>query len=183
MNFTHWVHTTKGLPNTTEGILELLHMLLYGGAALKLKDTQGVWDLMIPLYLGSTDEPINKAKLSALLIKVKSQKSAQPFIVDENDYSPLFPPTMPVISIQVEIGVPTAGIEQVACYRENLFAFVIEGAGTRTYSCLSPKEAEVVAQMLQEYVRVELEPIQEEMATKNIRYNFRTWSEQYPNSR
>ena len=44
MNFTHWVRTTKGLPNTSEEILELLHMLLYGGAALELQDTEMGFD-------------------------------------------------------------------------------------------------------------------------------------------
>ena len=131
---------------------------------------------MIPLYLGSADEPINKARLSVLLIKIENRKSTQPFIVDEKDYSPLFSPTIPVISIQVEMNVPTAGIKHVACHRENVFAFVVEGAGTQTYSCLSPKEAEVVAQMLDGYKQ---KHTQGAIAARNIRY---TWSERYPNT-
>lgn len=64
-------------------------MLLHGGAALKLKETQRVWHLMIPLYLGSPDEPINKARLSVLLIQVENRKSTQVFRVGEKEYSPL----------------------------------------------------------------------------------------------
>jgi len=61
-----------------------------------------------------------------------------------------------------------------------VFAFVVEGAGTQTYSCLSAREAEIVAQMLEGYA--ELRPTQERMTAMNIRYNFHTWSERYPNS-
>jgi len=84
MNFTHWVSTQTLLQ--ADGLRSLLQMLVHAQAAMRLASNQGTRDLLIPVHLGKSSEPPVPQKLTAVMIKVRNQRTSSVFSVSDKAY-------------------------------------------------------------------------------------------------
>jgi len=74
MNFTHFVPAHE--PLTTEAIPALCHDLLRRSAAMQLSWDQETYQLLIPVYYGTEDEPFNPSNCGVILVQVKNDQHA-----------------------------------------------------------------------------------------------------------
>ena len=102
-NFNHFTFTTRKLPSDRERLQNVIRWLLRRNAALHLAPCQSDWDLLLPLYTGDINKPIQRDHLSTIFIQIKDrQKSAKLTLGIE--YRDCFRPGQLVFCIQMEFG-------------------------------------------------------------------------------
>jgi hypothetical protein len=74
VNFTHFVPTHEIL--YPEALLHLLPDLLRRSAALQLAPCQPTYDILLPIYFGKENEPLEPSKCGCILIQVKNRDDA-----------------------------------------------------------------------------------------------------------
>lgn len=74
MNFTHFVPTAENL--YPEVLPDLLHDLLRRSAALQLAPCQPTYDILLPIYFGEENEPLDPSKCGCVMIQVKNKGDA-----------------------------------------------------------------------------------------------------------
>jgi hypothetical protein len=107
LNFTHFTYTTKHLD--PDNFTNLLVDLLRSHAALQLCPTQKWWDILIPVYFGNADLPLDFKKVGALLIQAKN-RIGQESLKLGNQYKKFFPPGALVICLQLEVGMKLSDV-------------------------------------------------------------------------
>jgi hypothetical protein len=109
VNFNKFVSTSREL--CQEHIKDLLWRGFASQAAFQLAPNQAYWYLLIPVYFGSVDEPLDQKKIGVISIQVKnrtnavkseSRKTAEEFA----SASRIFPETS-ILHIHMNLGTST----------------------------------------------------------------------------
>jgi len=74
MNFTHFIPTHENL--SPEVLPDLLSDLLRRSAALQLAPCQPTYDILLPIYFGEENEPLDPSKCGCVMIQVKNRDAA-----------------------------------------------------------------------------------------------------------
>ncbi|XTI89585.1 hypothetical protein V2W45_1458380 [Cenococcum geophilum] len=74
MNFTHFVPTDANL--SPQVLPDLLSDLLRRSAALQLALNQPTYDILLPIYFGGENEPLDPSKCGCVMIQVKNKGAA-----------------------------------------------------------------------------------------------------------
>lgn len=75
VNFLSFSGTSEKLPRNRRSLQFLYYLLLRRCSALQLAPLQASFDLLIPFYMGSSDEPIDLERTGTILIQVKNRTS------------------------------------------------------------------------------------------------------------
>ena len=189
LNFTHFVETEQFLD--PGDLQELIHNLLFSGAALQLSPTQPLWDILIPLYCGQQDEQFDTTKVSALLIQVKNRKQKSNLWLTPKDYEPFFAAslwTQHVLVLLLDTGVTPTKVTQRVSYTDQIIGFQVVGMGSEAYACVQATkvdrgdymlEMDIAFKMLLETVDSADDDIQQVIARYNLRYETHTWKERF----
>jgi len=102
-NFNHFTFTTEKLPRNREMFQDVIRRLLKRNAALQLAPSQTDWDLLLPVYTGDINRPIERDHLSAIFVQIKNrQKPVQ--LTLGTEYRDYFLPGQLGFCIQMEFG-------------------------------------------------------------------------------
>jgi hypothetical protein len=71
MNFNHSTFTTKPIPRDPEKFSQMLISLLRRAQELQLYHNESDWDMLIPLYYGDLNKPLQIECVSACFIQIK----------------------------------------------------------------------------------------------------------------
>jgi hypothetical protein len=149
-NFNHFVFATQKLPRDRERLQNVIRRMLRRNAALQLARFETDWDLLLPVYTGDINKPIERDHLSAIFIQFKDrQNSAKPTLATE--YRDCFRPGQLVFCIQMEFGAgwqnPSAHMQWPSCKRMRdesaqvsgpfVFGMQVFGADERTFPFLA----------------------------------------------
>ena len=102
-NFSHFASTTTKLPENRKEFLDLIFSLLRKNAALQLAPKQRDWDLLLPVYTGDVEKPIDRDHLSAIFVQIKNRQ--KPEAVEVGDIlEKILHPAELCLCIQMELG-------------------------------------------------------------------------------
>jgi len=149
-NFNHFTYTTKKLPWDRENLQNVIRRLLRRNAALQLAPCQSDWDLLLPVYTGDIDKPIERDHLSAIFVRIGNRQKPVKLTLG-TEYDNFFRPDQLGFYIQMEFGAgwlsPSTDMRWPSCKRLRggsfhvsgpfLFGIRVFGADDRTFPFLA----------------------------------------------
>jgi hypothetical protein len=103
-NFNHFSFTTKTLPWDRKDIENFILKLLRRNAALQLAPGQSEWDLLLPVYTGDINQPIERDNLSAIFVQINNRQKFKKLTLG-TEYHDCYRPDQLGFCIQMEFGV------------------------------------------------------------------------------
>jgi hypothetical protein len=103
-NFNHFTFTTENLPWDRKSLQNVIRQLLRRNAALQLAPGQSDWDLLLPVYTGDINKPIEREHLSAIFVQINNRQSTKVLTLG-SAYCCSFHPDQLGFCIQMEFGV------------------------------------------------------------------------------
>ena len=102
-NFNHFASTTTKLPENRKEFLDLIFALLRKNAPLQLAPLQSDWDLLLPVYTGDVEKPIDRDHLSAIFVQIKNRQKPEA-VVEGDILGKVLHPGELCLCIQMELG-------------------------------------------------------------------------------
>jgi hypothetical protein len=102
LNFNHFALTKDALDSDTTK--DLLLRLFWKHSALQLFSNQPYWDILIPVYCGTTTETLKKENFSAILIQIKNRET-ETTVALKQEYTGFFHDGEGVLFIHMELGL------------------------------------------------------------------------------
>jgi hypothetical protein len=104
-NFNHFTFTTRNLPLDRKTLRNIIRRLLRRNAALQLASGQSDWHLLLPVYTGDINKPIQQDHLSAIFVQIKNRQKTEKLTLG-SAFCRFFHPDQLGFCIQMELGVP-----------------------------------------------------------------------------
>jgi hypothetical protein len=102
-NFNHFTYTNENLPADREGFQDVIRRLLRRNAALQLAPNQPYWDLLLPVYTGDINKPIERDHLSAIFVQIQNRQKPEKLTLG-TEYRKYYRPDQLGCCIQLEFG-------------------------------------------------------------------------------
>jgi hypothetical protein len=102
-NFNHFTFTTKNLPRDRKKLQNIIRQLLRRNAALQLAPGQSDWDLLLPVYTGDINKPIERDHLSAIFVQIMNRQKPEKLTLG-TEYRDCYRPDQLGFCLQMEFG-------------------------------------------------------------------------------
>ena len=163
LNFNHFIYTLEPLPADPNRMQQLLRALLRKHEALQLSSNQEFWDLLIPIYLGSSTEEFDLRKTSAILVQVKNRLRKTTLIPSPRQFSCFFDiHKIPVVHILLDLGVEPE-IKVHSYLKSQIFCITSKGRTAATFPFLGTSGLASACSFLAEMEFQEAPPIHQQI--------------------
>jgi hypothetical protein len=150
VQFQPFTYRTQNLPVDLESFQNVLLPLLRRNAALQLAPCQPDWDLLLPVYTGDINKPLERDHLSAIFIQTRNREHHEKLTLG-TEYRMVFRPEQLGFCLQMEFGAdwrrPLAYMRWPSSKRDRdgairtsgpfVFGMQVFGADDRTFPFLA----------------------------------------------